>query len=595
MYSRSPQSSSPSSAHSILRRRDKRHLNPSATTTATTTNNVTPTIDHFIRDPFDTVSLAVSIDAQLKEDLLEEPLKSANFHDSALFSEAYMYVSRIKARAVRVETKDMPRSLQGRALTPIVLAGLLHAIQEKQQYPLSATSSNHSTNNANDQLSAFTDISAKLVAHCEANRAIARERRSSLKKQRRIQKLILPSLSLVLLIIMYYNSSNRILRIIQNLDIPASCDRYSEDPHLEQLCFRQNVLLWKTFREYILRIENLTCAEVKASQSMHNGDPCHHPLLAAQQRYGESPLSFHTPFEHFKLSSSRVKGKTTRMYSLDGYPPGKKENQRPKQDSLGWLGYSSLNQHAIQAIESSFRKTWPDSLDVIDIGAGIGGTLFALLDQATSVRRIHYRGVSLSPLNKRYFDAFVHFHRDSLMRLEDSNLLSSAQYEVGSIDKVEAKVASVVFAVEALSLSQNITKVIRSSISALRPGGLLVFVDMFRYSDDSSLEIPTHFSSILDVSTLVSEFKQAGCSLEKMKDITLENAYASQFKQPYDWDWLFLSPWKYLLFESQRSAALEWALRMQSEYRLIWQEQGTLHQMRVEGKLGHLLLLCRKG
>ena len=178
-------------ASSVLRRRDKRrHVSSSVIE---------------LRDPFEIVGLAVRFDESRQDEaLLRAPLEGGRLYDNPqrfsevleLLQEKTRAPSRISppkhspswriwvGAAPKIESEEPTF-----AFTPIILSGLLSAIQEQRESEQVGDSP--------------VDVSSELVMSCQTMRQAALARVRFNKKYNRVQRVVLPFFCVTVLILLY--------------------------------------------------------------------------------------------------------------------------------------------------------------------------------------------------------------------------------------------------------------------------------------------------------------------------------------------------------------------------------------------------------
>jgi len=253
----------PNDSAPIMRRRDKRrHLS-------------SPALD--LRDPFEILSLAIRFDeSRQDETLLTTPLESARLYDHNLFTQSLEFLQRKTTPPSRLSPRKKPGKgpssnsdssytyLPSCALSPIILAGLLNAIQEQRD-------------ESEPESKMKEDVSSKLVQYCQAMRRVALNRVRIRKKRHRIQRVILPMGSLLVLFALYLVSISDMRSLLQDLGYVESCDGMGK---YEMTCRLAEVELWGKYRDYLFTLGN-PC----------RGVDCDHSLL--DDRFVESPFALH--------------------------------------------------------------------------------------------------------------------------------------------------------------------------------------------------------------------------------------------------------------------------------------------------------------
>jgi SAM-dependent methyltransferase len=468
------QTTSPSSSISnatLLRRRDKRRH--SATTAPFNWS------DLLAVGPAEVVALAVRFDeSRGDEALLHQPLETGRLYDNHqefLTALHYLRSEQTTSPVARLSNwRFQTNSDPPYAVTPIILSGLLTAIEEQRD------------EGSNSEL--FSESStSELVQLCQAMRQAALSRIRLRKKRRKVRRVVVPVLCLSLLLAIYWRTMSVQRHLLLQLDYVRSCDSM---PAYSPACRLAESWLWFKYRDYLLKLD---------------GIKDHFSFL--QQRYTEAPLAIHTTLtqnliswhelnEGFRLKAS------TRPKTVIG-----RANHR-------WLGETVVNRLVREAIEQHLSSK--ADRRILDVGCGIGGTLYAVLPTKREKFRLFgsYVGVSASAAEIQVA-RLLYAHHD---------LKYDVDFWQQSFDqKFPASNYTVALAIESVSYSRNLGNTVDNIINSLVKGGVLVVVDDVVYPDVAVPDIDTTFRpSLLPHTAWMAALEAANCKVVSARDLSLE-------------------------------------------------------------------------
>jgi SAM-dependent methyltransferase len=206
--------------------------------------------------------------------------------------------------------------------------------------------------------------------------------------------------------------------------------------------------------------------------------------------------------------------------------------QVSQQYSLRWLGDSTVNRIVREAI---VRHLQPNTtLDVLDVGCGVGGTLYSLLPSTAagvSPKLLRYHGVAVSEAEIFHAREFADCHLRSHRSLEGLDIRFEQQsFDAPiqrTVDENQNKTLhySVMIAIESLAYSRNLKETLSNLLPHLRAGGILVIVDDVVLPSDAgriAVEPGSKRPSLVTHQTWDALLRDGGCPLVEGYDLTFE-------------------------------------------------------------------------
>jgi SAM-dependent methyltransferase len=546
----------------FLSRRDKRrHLPTSSTMT------------DLCEDPFEMIALAVRFDeSRQMETLLKAPLEGGRLHDhSKLFSTILQFLLEKTDKPSRLthytKRKDIPF-----ALTPIVLSGLLAAIQEQRD-------------ERDEDEDIFDDsIASELVGFCQYMRQAAINRLRFNKKRNRLQHIVLSILCISVALALFLRSEAKTRRALQALGFTHSCDIRNGDvflnnEHYVSVCHMTEAALWATYGDYLLTLDK-RCRD----------DECGHPLLVG--RYAESPFSMHTALSRHLIRSQELygSGSSSTQSAPISIPPniGSETSQR-------WLGETAVNRLVCQILDDYL----PGNKEryILDAGCGVGGTMFSLLPSLdTKQKAFRYRGISLSGAEVHFAQGLADYHGlDS--RKSNNKTSNSIVFEQGNYDsKLPPRVYDAVVAIESLSSSPDLEKSLANFIQSLKNEGILLIVDDVEGGQDESPMMGGE--KLLNAhSYWFSTLERLGCKVVVARDLSLEFEL-TDMDYRLGWD-IFPLSWRLLLAPAARlgyakDAGSRRMVELRKGHRRIAEVRSRRYRGFVQAQLSYNIYVCRR-
>eukprot|EP00550_Attheya_septentrionalis_P001515 CAMPEP_0198291182 /NCGR_PEP_ID=MMETSP1449-20131203/8797_1 /TAXON_ID=420275 /ORGANISM="Attheya septentrionalis, Strain CCMP2084" /LENGTH=747 /DNA_ID=CAMNT_0043989787 /DNA_START=100 /DNA_END=2343 /DNA_ORIENTATION=- len=305
------------------------------------------------------------------------------------------------------------------------------------------------------------------------------------------------------------------------------------------------------------------------------------PGRSNDEQLGHAPFAMHTiatkstynPFSAWMTTTTTTpRRRTSDPSSMTNNnknktcPSGQEENN----DSLdiSWLGHSMVNQLVSDTVRTVYESGNSGIISskskggqmapfqILDLGCGVGGTLYALASifhdltvmtcsgshssssrptgsstQHASFAPVKYRGISLGSAEILQARGLAKWHGMNLNRVTfDQGSFDSASPVVGTSSN-----NNVVIAIESLAFSHNLTATLSNIYNALKPGGVLIVVEdvvVHPSPQVKSYSKTTDRPSLLSHSTWIQTLSSIGFSIDQVQDIGLQ----------YELPQLFLSP-----------------------------------------------------
>jgi hypothetical protein len=341
-----------------------------------------------LQDPLEVLHMAVRMDESASEKMLKEPLR---FHPprEKVFLEAMAF---LKGRT-RFQYWKKPQTV---ALTPIILSGLIAAQQTREQELQNAESSHRDQN---------LPTTSELVLYCNAMRRQALQRVRRRTKRRKLRNIAIAVGSGIMTIAVSLGRWSLMERTMMELGYTGSvekdmfssglrpCARMERD---ENACRVAEANLWAHFRDYASphSAELRDCTRRRCSRDARNTmrrQLSSIPDRAADLDFGQGPYAMHTI-----ANREDVLWKSSRSKEGPWWEPNENEIKK----GLQWLGDTTVNQLVRQHVLKNKKK---DALRVLDVGCGIGGTLYILAGAAEDrwvhddeFDRLDYTGIAIS-------------------------------------------------------------------------------------------------------------------------------------------------------------------------------------------------------
>mmetsp|Transcript_8250 Transcript_8250/g.12691 ORF Transcript_8250/g.12691 Transcript_8250/m.12691 type:complete len:541 (+) Transcript_8250:353-1975(+) len=433
-----------------------------------------------IREPLALLRMAVQLDER-NISFLEQPIETGRLHGNQNNQKEFWEA---------VGQVQLPRDAPNKAMTPIILSGLLHCQMSNQD---------------------GEPTTEDLVNYVTVLRAQAKQRYHRSQRQQQWRKIGLFSCVIIFLVSNFYYGLATVSLSMYDLGyhgvaIPGSsavpnlkaCSDFDEGHRL--YCYQANARVWASVRDYPL---HLFSGSNSGNTCVHGSCPAEAKQQVIQQlssipgrsrglnHHGHAPYALHTLLtQGFRRSGRR------------------KKNNVP--ESVRWLGDSRL----LQLIRPYVGTT------VLDIGCGIGSLLFSL-----SPKSRKYTGIALSPAEINTALRLVQHH-------EVPTLHSSVTFRQDTPygffqrnkERLDRAFHSIV-AIESLSRQpHSLDAILKEITNALKPNGKLIIVDdviridpIANHSDSfsESLNLWTH-------SNWTKAFSRHGLRLEEARDLGLE-------------------------------------------------------------------------
>lgn len=318
------------------------------------------------------------------------------------------------------------------------------------------------------------------------------------------------------------------------------CARMESD---EDACRSAEAAVWAYFRDYSssYSAKLRDCTRRKCSRDSRN--IMRRQLSSIHSRasdieHGQGPYVIHTIATREDIVLKNALSKS----SFEPWWAPHEDDGRIKK-GLQWLGDSTMNElvrkRLLEAIKTQ-KGTTKSGFRVLDVGCGIGGTLYALAGAAedrwhdeNEFSRIDYTGIAISSAEITNARRLAAEHEMDLERIRFQQLSfdSPMLREHGKF--------SAAFAIESLSFSTDISVTLSNLASILQSGGMLIVVDdvvaqkqlyekdRSNYDEESATEAYTTLASrpsLLTHTEWKVAFDKAGFVITEAMDIGLHFA-----------------------------------------------------------------------
>lgn len=427
----------------MIRRREKRrHL---------TSNSID------LRDPFSVIALAIRFDESIgaaddDDSILKVPLESGPIYNQKAFAQALLNLQKQtavprqtlsprKQQPVPSDSSSPVSVAQKQAMTPIILSGLVAAIQEHPE--------EHNGPSA-----------VELVAYCRSMRRAALSRIRLRRQRRRVQRNVTPFIILaILLVLVFWSTSSMRATLIEygfmGGEEEGSCQS-------NKACRLAATRVW----EYCNPSHRLALSGCTLTDC---------PVVEGQLDY---PLyAMHTIVRVAFMPISEI-DRPRKAFSKRSWPLRRQASSPPKDPALRWLGDSNINRLVRESVYQYLNPSASATISMLDCGCGIGGTLYSMLyDLSRPAKHFRYHGIALSAPEIYQAKQYVTLHElDTPEAAENTNseiVLEQRDYD----DPLPPQSYSVIVALESLAYSPDLANTINNLVSALSKGGLLIITE----------------------------------------------------------------------------------------------------------------------
>ena len=506
----------------ITRRRDKRrHVS-------------TDTID--MSDPCSTVSLAVRIDeSHGEESLLHVPLETGRINGSQKSFVKALQALRKRTSLTRQSISSFKTSRKKGdpskqvAITPVILSGLLAIMDIEDQ-----------EDNENGHRLTRTE----LIAYCQSMRRAAVARIRARKQKRRIQRIVAPLILVGSLIFLYFWITSNLKGLLIEFGFVDSC----KDTSYLSACRLAEAELWNHI--HLPPFED--CTMESCSVDGHEEYPFYAMHTMVRQEW--------IHLDEIEVLNKRNKPKSWSF-----------RKSTSQTSPLQWLGETTVNR---LVRESLFAIQQPSSsIKLLDVGCGIGGTLYSLLQSKIEQERLTYHGISISAPE-------IH----QALRQRDIHQLESSKFvfERKNFDDFLGQTFSAMVAIESLSFSPELNLTLKNLAAALQSRGTLIIVDdvvtpWAKSTEVQNIRKATGRSSLLTHKEWKQVLSSSGFAIKEVRDIGLEMDIPELLSAPEPNIWGFLMGW--------RHRTSEFLLKKWSK----WYENGATIEQRASLRMVQLV------
>mmetsp|Transcript_18999 Transcript_18999/g.44625 ORF Transcript_18999/g.44625 Transcript_18999/m.44625 type:complete len:709 (+) Transcript_18999:44-2170(+) len=504
--------------------------------------------------------------------------------------------------------RELNQMFDGLPLTPIILSGLLTALQD-QRGRLTASAVDGGTDEDNndggkEQQDIIDDLTPELVLYCHNMRRAAIRRIRNKRNQQQLQRTILPAASFCMLLVIYFMSVTDLKRVLEDLRFVDSCeDTNVVEASYFETCRLSNAMLWASYKDYLHTLHDKKCnmtaymrswddrsyRRYEINTDSHAGgegpkkidNSCGHTLLNG--RFSESPFALHSAWKRELIT----------LEELDGGP--QQRMVHTKGGRYSWLSESLV--HAVMWGKS--RDLSIPELDILDVGCGVGGSLYYFLpqdvDDDQNARTFSYTGITISKAEVHFAESLARYH-GILNDTDEDDHQGPIRFMQKSFDDVlPPEYYSLVLAFESLSYSTDLRFTIRNILSAMKPRAMLLIADEMIEQpawDTPSFQKPKHQKSFLYFSEWSDILESEGCEVQFLRDLSMDyemsdvaqRAAAKTSHSQYTW-------WDGLLSLVKPDDELT---EMQIGTREILEAMKYKKHLHDTGQSSYLLLACQK-
>lgn len=426
----------------MIRRREKRrHL---------TSNSID------LRDPYSVIALAIRFDesmAAVEDDdsLLQIPLETGPIYNQKAFAKALLNLqkqtavprqassSSRKQQSLLSDSSGASASSQRQAITPIILSGLVAAIQDRPDEDKGPSA-------------------VELVAYCRSMRRAALSRIRLRRQRRRVQRNVTPFIVLGIMLGLVFWSTSSIRGALMEYGFVGGEEEGSCQ-------------------------SNKAC-RLAASRVWIYCDPSHRlvvsgctlencPVVEGQLEY---PFyAMHTIVRIAFMPISEI-DRPRKIHSKRMWPLRRQASTARKELALRWLGDTNLNRLIRESIHQYHSTSSPISM--LDCGCGIGGTLYSMLDDINPPsKQFRYHGIALSAPEIYQAKQYLAWHEldtpEAAQKTNSEIVLEQRDYD----QPLPPQSYSVIVAMESLAYSPDLSHTINNLVSALSKGGIMIVMD----------------------------------------------------------------------------------------------------------------------
>ena len=489
------------------------------------------------------ISHAVEWDAsQLDgETRLKVPLEQGRLYDAKAFAQALAWLQqcgiqdtlqqplRVGRPLLAPETTTPPAF----ALAPVILSGLIASLSAI------ATATTTTATGAVTPASSLPPPPLpppsfpELIFTCQSLRCAALQRLRRRKRFQSLKRWMMLLLLVGLLVVAgqhvlhqsrramqqlqyYYNNTTNTTSCNNNAPSSSSLQYYYES---SAACRLAEAALWEKFGDALVSSDNHpSWWELLLSWIPGGTEGANQRQSATFQSFEEyddtnnAPYAMHSTLTQTLITQSQLDA-TPSSSSLIAHHYSRKvarrQPQLPKPNPIHpssrrtRLGDSTVNRLVLSAVQRHLQQqqqqknstgrsaTTNKDLTILDVGCGVGGTLYALTPLLTDYSRqqqqqqprnvVSYHGIAVSAAELYHAQQlYERHHRD--MEAEErtpSSLSLNVTFTQHDFDNrpLPKDFYTVLLAIESLSYSRNLTKTLESLLSSLKRGGVLLVVD----------------------------------------------------------------------------------------------------------------------
>jgi cyclopropane fatty-acyl-phospholipid synthase-like methyltransferase len=452
-----------------------------------------------LRDPFSVIALAVRYDeasGDTDASLLKVPLERGGIYNHKTFGKALQYLQKntVPPRHFsRDGTTRKGTTTTNVALSPIILSGLL-AIGQQQEEEDVAVENGYPT-------------STELVNYCQNMRRAASARVKVRNQRRRIQKTVTPILVVVGSIVLYGFTMSNFRSLLVDSGFVDSCGGAGGDGVYQQACRLAEASLWQLLYPSYPQMVDCTLKECVLQEGIEK-----YPLYALHSSVREEWI----PMEQVGEGRRRKRN----ILRVPPSPP----------TSLQWLGETTVNRLVREALEEHQTTTTATAtattgalVKVLDVGCGVGGTLYALLP--STPHKLSYHGISISAPEIHQAQRLASMHQ--LLPDTTTTTAMDIQFTQHNFDDPLKDTFTSMIAIDSLSFSQNIQGTLTNLVSSLQRGGTMVIVTdvVAPWAEPTAIDLlvnVTAKTSLLTHAEWNQQLESHGLIIHQVRDLGLE-------------------------------------------------------------------------
>ena len=356
------------------------------------------------------------------------------------------------------------------------------------------------------------------------------------RERQRIQRILIPIVFVVgpiLLAIWTMYNVRQILLDFGFVDDP-SCALFHHDNDLDSkmICRHAESKLWE-----------------RLQPSQHNSWEVHCTLQECQRVDDASvdttsPYALHTALAQWYIELDKVD--SSGYYGSSSHRRNKPRRSDHSQvwSSLQWLGDTEVNRIVRKELFAATSTKDASSIKLLDVGCGIGGSLYPLLSGDLPLdKQLTYHGIASTKSE-------IHQARE-LQRTHQLDSSPNLLFHMHDFDQPLSNSYTAMIAIESLSYSRNLERTLKNLASSLLPKGVLIIVDDVLapgLSSDSlliqELRAVSTRASLLTHHQWMETLSSAGLVIQSVQDLSLTHDTPALNGPPNSSPWMIVATWR---------------------------------------------------